>query len=261
MPEAHHVGIYFLFGEDAETGNAKTYIGQTGNLGTRLKQHHDSKDFWNRALVALSLTHSLTVTHAHYLEWLAINRAGQAGRFKLENGTAGTRPHTPPAMEAECREIFETVDTLLTTLGHPVFEALIKTVPSVSTGPSLPAPTPDTTEVDLYLRNDRADAKGRYTESGFIILAGSLGRVHAVPSFVGTSPHRKRQAMIEAGELEITGDHLLFKKDVHLNSPSAASDMISGRATNGWTEWKNSEGKTLSDVTGRVVPSRSNGEA
>lgn len=44
MPEASHVGIYFLFGEDADTGNAKAYIGQTGNLGTRLKQHHDSKE-------------------------------------------------------------------------------------------------------------------------------------------------------------------------------------------------------------------------
>ncbi|NIE81011.1 GIY-YIG nuclease family protein [Asaia sp. As-1742] len=257
MSEAGHVGLYLLFGEDDETGHAKAYIGQTGNLGARLKQHHDGKDFWNRALVALSLTHSLTVTHAHYLEWLAISRAAQAARCKLENSTTGTRPHTPAAMEAECREIFETIDILLTTLGHPVFEALVKREEDNRRVGRPAATTPPPSDADFFLRNERADARGRYTEAGFIVLAGSWGRAQAVPSFVGTSPYRKRQAMIEAGDLAINEERLVFLRDVHFNSPSAASDMVSGRATNGWTEWKDATGKTLSDVTGRVVPTRS----
>ncbi len=29
------------------------------------------------------------------LEWLAIERAQQAGRYQLENGNAGSKPHTP----------------------------------------------------------------------------------------------------------------------------------------------------------------------
>lgn len=128
-PEANSVGIYILFGENDETERPKAYIGQTGNFGNRLKQHNEKKGlWWNRAVVAFSLTQSLTVTHAHYLEWLAHSHATQAQRFEMDNGTGGTRPHTLPALEAECREIFETIDILLTTLGYPIFEPSSATV-------------------------------------------------------------------------------------------------------------------------------------
>src|SRR3546814_8277330 len=63
MPEAEQVGVYFLFGEDEQDGAPKAYIGQTGTLRQRLSQHGQQKEFWNRALVAVSLTSSLTTTH------------------------------------------------------------------------------------------------------------------------------------------------------------------------------------------------------
>src|SRR3546814_13880527 len=78
MPEAEQVGVYFLFGEDEQDGAPKAYIGQTGTLRQRLSQHGQQKEFWNRALVAVSLTSSLTNTHASYLEWLSI--AQEIGR-------------------------------------------------------------------------------------------------------------------------------------------------------------------------------------
>ena len=49
MPEAGFVGVYVLFGENEQTSAPMAYVGQTGNLGTRLKQHNEKKDFWNRA--------------------------------------------------------------------------------------------------------------------------------------------------------------------------------------------------------------------
>ncbi len=63
MPEAEQVGVYFLFGEDA-SGKAIAYIGQTGSLKQRLTNHDPYKEFWGRAVVAVSLTKSLTATHA-----------------------------------------------------------------------------------------------------------------------------------------------------------------------------------------------------
>ncbi|GBQ82840.1 hypothetical protein AA0535_0091 [Asaia krungthepensis NRIC 0535] len=170
------MGVYWLFGEDEETGQPKAYIGQTSALGSRLKQHHDGKDFWNRALVALSLTHSLTVTHAHYLEWQSINRALEAHRYGLMNGTAGSRPHAPPALDAECREIFATIDILLTTLGYPLFEPLLRQAPmlAASGDREQQPPVQDASrDIAIYLRNDRAQATGRYTETGLVVLAGS----------------------------------------------------------------------------------------
>ena len=83
MPEAQQVGVYFLMGELSEAGLPRTYIGQSGIVGKRLEQHHQNKDFWNRAFVVISLTNSLTQTHGLFLEWLAIAEATKAGRYGL----------------------------------------------------------------------------------------------------------------------------------------------------------------------------------
>ena len=74
--------------------------------------------------MVVSLTNSMTQTHALFLEWFAIGQATQAGRYSLENGNAGARPHTPAPLEADCHEIHETAATLLATLGQPIFEPL-----------------------------------------------------------------------------------------------------------------------------------------
>ena len=68
MPEAQQVGVYFLMGELSEAGLPRAYIGQSGSVGNRLVQHNQGKDFWNRALVIISLTNSMTQTHAQFLE-------------------------------------------------------------------------------------------------------------------------------------------------------------------------------------------------
>lgn len=58
--------------ELSEAGLPRAYIGQSGNVGNRLVQHNQGKDFWNRAMVVISLTNSMTQTHALFLEWFAI---------------------------------------------------------------------------------------------------------------------------------------------------------------------------------------------
>ena len=122
MPESEQVAVYFLFGQSEDGAEPKVYIGQTGDLRKRLASHNKDKDFWQRALVLISRTGSLTQTHGLFLEWQCIQAARQAGRYVTENGTAGTRPHTPAPLEADCMEIFDTGRTLLATLGHPIFD-------------------------------------------------------------------------------------------------------------------------------------------
>ena len=123
-PEAQQVGVYFLIGELSEAGLPRAYIGQSGNVGNRLVQQNKDKDFWNRALVVISLTNSMTQTHALFLEWFAIAEATKAGRYSLENGNTGSQPYTPAPLQADCHEIHETAATLLATLGQPIFEPL-----------------------------------------------------------------------------------------------------------------------------------------
>jgi len=260
MPEAKYVGVYVLFGEDDETGAAKAYIGQTGNFGARLKQHNDKKDFWNRALVALSLTRSLTVTHAHFLEWMAIDRATKAQRFSLENGTEGSQPHTPSPMEAECFEVFDTVDVLLTTLGYPLFEPLMRRKNMRSEAASVASQATPVTEqcvvqwnhsTELYCRADGVEGQASYTEEGLVVLAGSYGRAEGSLAFSGSRDDVKRENLIESGAFRREGQKLIAVRDMLFKSPSPAACYLLGRAANGWIEWKDKSGRTLADVIGR----------
>lgn len=240
MPEAQQVGVYFLMGELSEAGLPRTYIGQSGNVGKRLEQHHQNKDFWNRAFVVISLTNSLTQTHALFLEWLAIAEATKAGRYGLENGNTGTQPYTPAPLQADCHEIHETAATLLATLGQPIFEPLTS------------APTAKGIVELFYCKGSGADGVGEYTTEGFVVHKGSKGRAEIVPSIQGTSHERMRSQLITEGVLtEIAGSAgslLVFTRDHLFSSPSTAAMAVMGRSANGWVEWKTASGKTLDEV-------------
>lgn len=49
-----------------------------------------------------------------------------------------------------------------------------------------------------------------------------------------------------------SGDKLIFAEDAVFNSPSAASNMILGRNSNGFTEWINKYGLTFKEVQERI---------
>lgn len=240
LPEAQQVGVYFLLGELSEAGLPRVYIGQSGSVGTRLAQHNQNKDFWNRALVVTSLTNSLTQTHALFLEWFAIAEATKAGRYSLENGNAGARPHTPAPLEADCHEIFETAATLVATLGQPMFEPLIGT-PQQLDGESL---SPEL----FYCKGPQANGVGEYTSEGFVVHKGSTARIGNVASIQGTSQERFRQQLVTDGVLAQNGDSYVFTRDHLFTSPSMAAIAVMGRSANGWLEWKTEQGQTLDNA-------------
>ena len=241
MPEAQQVGVYFLMGELSEAGLQRVYIGQSGNVGNRLVQHNQSKDFWNRALVVISLTNSMTQTHALFLEWFAISEATKAGRYSLENGNTGARPHTPAPLEADCHEIHETAATLLATLGQPIFEPLTN------------APTAKGEKELFYCKGSGADAVGEYTTEGFVVLKGSRGRVENVASIEGTSNVRLREKLVAENIMAKENGSFVFTRDHLFASPSMAAMALMGRTANGWISWKNPQGKTLDEVKRQSV--------
>jgi len=234
MPESDQVALYFLFGEAEDGSEQKVYFGQTGDLRARLVKHNKEKEFWERALVLISRTNSLTQTHALFLEWHCLQAARKAARYADENGNSGTKPHTPAPLEADCLEIFETGQILLATLGYPLFDPV---------GKSATAPKPE--EV-FYCKASGSDGRGLYTQEGFVVLKGSIGRLENVPSFVGTGWHEQRQRMVESGVvLREEGGKLVFMKDQLFKTPSMAAAFVAGRSANGWIEWKDKDGKTL----------------
>ena len=236
MPESDQVAIYFLFGESEDGADQKVYIGQTGDLRTRLTKHNKDKDFWERALVLISKTNSLTQTHGLFLEWYCIQEAKKAARFSMENGTGGTKPHTPKPLEADCNEIYITGHTLLASLGFPVFDSVVKN-------------QSNTEQSELFFcKASGTNGRGIYTEEGFVVLKASIGRKENVQSIKGTADERLRERLLQSGVMRIDGETVVFEKDHLFKSPSAAALSLMGRTCNGWREWKDNNGKTLDEV-------------
>lgn len=238
MYESGQVALYFLFGDASDASGPRVYIGQTGDLRTRLVSHNQKKDFWERALVLVSRTNSLTQTHGLFLEWHSLQAARAAGRYADENGNGGTKPHTPAPLQADCLEIFETGRTLLATLGYPVFDPVA--------GPGTPGKAAGKEEQELFfLKASGTDGRGLYTPEGFVVLKGSVGRRANVPSIAETGEGRFRKKLVETGVMVEQGDLVVFPKDHLFGSPSMAGIALTGRTTNGWKEWKNAAGVTL----------------
>lgn len=245
MPESTQVAVYYLVAVPEDGGTPQVYIGQTGDLRARLAEHDKKKDFWERALVLVSRTHSLTQTHALFLEWLSIETARRVGRYADANGNAGSRPHTPAPLEADCREVFETGQILLATLGHPLFAALSQA--------DLPAGTQARTAELFFCRSGGVAGQGLYTSEGFVVLAGSVGRLAHVPSIQGTSDANFRDKLLRDGVMVAEGDTVKFTRDHLFRSPSMAAVALLGRTANGWLEWKTEGGQTLDAVKRQAI--------
>lgn len=233
MPESKRVALYFLVREGSDGEDPRVYVGQTGDVRARLTSHHQKREFWTRALVLIATTNSLTQTHALFLEWLCIQEIRKAGRYADENGNSGSRPHTPPPLAADCMEVFETGRTLLATLGHPLFDPVVRA-----------AERANEKEV-FFCKASGIDGRGVLTSEGFVVLAGSRGRRANVPSSVGTYDERFRRKLVEAGVMVEEGDEVVFPKDHLFGSPSMAAIALLGRTANGWKEWRDAEGHSL----------------
>ena len=238
MEQSSQVGVYFLIGEATEDGERLVYVGQTGDLRARLTAHNQKKDFWERALVLVSKTNSLTQTHALFLEWHALQQIRNAGRFADENSNSGSRPHTPAPLEAECFEVFETGSVLFSSLGCPLFDPVAK-----------PKQNEEPVQVfSLRSPSNGVEAKGLYTAEGFVVLAGSVGRADTAPS-LGETNERWRQRLLDSGVMRPNDQgRLVFPKDHLFKSPSGAAIALLGRTANGWREWKSPHGQTLHEL-------------
>jgi len=100
---------------------------------------------------------------------------------------------------------------------------------------------------DKYeLKGPDANAKGVFTDNGFLVEAGSTARREVTPSGKHVTPVHQR--LIADGVLEEHGGKLRFAKDHLFNSPSGAAAAVLGRRANGWISWKHTDGQTLSEI-------------
>lgn len=233
--ESNNSGIYFLTGNDLETGKPSIYIGEAEIIKERVKNHLE-KDFWNQIIFFISKDENLTKAHIRYLEGKLIEQARKFNRVVVVNGqSSGARL---PESDREDMEVFlEKINQLLPVLGIEHLMPLANT-----------AVTETELEI-LFCEIKGLKAKGRLIPNGFLVLKGS----QAVLKDRASSQKypwamNMRQRLIDDGILVTNEDHLTLTRDEEFSSPSAAAAVIHGGHTNGLTSWKNSKNQTLKEI-------------
>lgn len=233
--ELKNVGLYFLFGENTEGIKPLLYVGEAENCLDRIKQHNKQKDFWNYAIVFISKINAFTKSHAKFLEHVAIKQAKENNRYKLENGNTPSAPYVTESMEADLLDSFETVKILLSTLGYPVYDRAVESTRRK--------------QDQFFVKAKKAEASGSLVDDGFVVFKGSKASIDTTPS---CHDHliNLREKLLNSEVIKLSEDqsNYIFMENYVFNSPSTAGGVVLGRSTNGWTKWKDQEGRTLDEV-------------
>jgi hypothetical protein len=138
----------------------------------------------------------------------------------------------PETREHDLLDNFETIKILLATLGYPLFEDLRKA---------------NSDKEVLYCKGKEASAQGDMVDDGFIVYKGSkANKEETATAGIWVTGNRKK--LIDSKILVEEGGVLVFSEDYIFGSPSTAAATVLGRRANGWTEWKNKEGKTIDEL-------------
>ena len=222
-------GIYYLINESDDNKIAQIYVGQTRNGIARLEDHNRSKDFWNKAIMFLAESKTFTLDMISGLEKFAIIKAQESKRYKVEN-TVVPKYQIDEYDLASVEEIYDEIQFIMGTQGYKMDDS--KT--------SL-----DEAAV-LHTTRNGIEAFGIYDGEKFEILEGS--QVNMDKKVNLERYNKQRAELLENGSITKIDGKYILNAILAFNTPSGASDFILGGSTNGWTEWKNKDGKTLDEL-------------
>lgn len=236
-------GVYLLVGNqdglpEPHDGRPGLYVGEADCVRRRLDEHHAQKDFWQQAIIFTTEAGDLHKGIIKHLEAQLLELAEQAGQCRIVNRQL--KPQRPRLSEAEKANfdgyLQESRDLLL-ILGVDFFKKL-QGRGVAEEGAQI-----------YFCKGDGWNATGHETEEGFVVRAGSIARKGTVPSMETNlaSSYRKRRELIAKGALRLTDDGYVFTADTPFSSPSQASDVCSGRSSNGLLDWKDRRGTSLKE--------------
>lgn len=246
-PEITQPAIYFLFGEDTEEAQLSlVYVGEAENLWDRLSSHDSNKNFWQTAVVFNSGKNDLDKADVKYLESRCIDISRRLKRCKLENSVETSLPNLPEHKKASMEEYLGNLRLLLSTLGYPILQEI-----------ELTKPSDDVDNPLLYCKGKGALAKGRMTNEGFIVYAGSTASAKPTQAAMAKNAYTSIvNSLLELGKLKKTSDSLYELHEDHLfRSPSGASGFVLGQSSNGWLAWKDESGETLKEIEDKNIKS------
>lgn len=246
--EMKQSGIYFLFGRDEDKQKDVTYIGQatTRKNGEgvllRIQEHtrDTHADYFNDVIILTTQNNSFGPTEISYLENKFTQLAKEAGRYIVKNGNDPNPGNVTEEKESELDEIVENTLMIIGTLGYRVFVPMTKKTSQDLT---------DNHSTYLYLKrktkksNKVIEATCERTTEGFVVLEGSQVEIKDSP-YLPASLKEMRQNLIASRVIQ---DGVLKEQQL-FSSPSYAAAFLLGMQTNGRTDWKDQDGRTLKEL-------------
>lgn len=232
-PEFQQTGVYLLLGPSADGNGEMLYVGEGDPVKPRLEDHYVKKDFWTRAVFFVA-PGQLNKAHVQFLESRLVDLAGSAKRMTLDNGNKPMEPTLSEADRADLEVFLDNMLGVLPVLGVQAFEQNASGI-----GPS---------NLVLFCKGRGASASGYDTPQGFVVRSGSLAAENETPSLSGFPiVGRTRAELRKNGVLVPEAGKLRFTQNYTFNSPSLASAVVFGRASNGRVDWKDAAGRTLKE--------------
>lgn len=221
-------GVYFLINDEAGA-LTKLYIGQTRNGISRLDDHNAKKDFWNKAVLFLADSDHFTLNILSGLEKYAIQKALDANRYDVDNKAVPKykiSEYDMPIVE----EIYEEIEFIMATLGYRMNTSTIQSSQKIFA----------TTRRGVV-------AYGTYSGESFELLPDSeidFSKIVNLESY-----NVKRNSLLaDGGIVQKDNGKYYLTKVISFKTPSGASDFVLGGSTNGWSEWRDKDGKTLDEL-------------
>ena len=222
-------GIYYLISENDDNKIAQIYIGQTRNGVVRLDDHNRSKDFWNKAIMFLADNKTFSLDMISGLEAYAIGKAHDSKRYKVENSVNPKYEideYDLPLIE----EVYEEIQFIMATQGYKMDNSKV-TLNEANT---------------LHTTRNSINAFGVYDGEKFEVLEGS--EIDIARKCISPALEKQRKNALDNGNIVCANGKYILNVSISFTSPSSASTFVLGGSTNGWTEWKNKEGKTLDEL-------------
>jgi hypothetical protein len=227
--EINQPSLYLLI----NSADNQLYIGESENFFHRVKNHDQSKDFWDLTIAIVSNTNSLEKSDVKYLESLAVEKAQATAAMQVLNKTVPARNNVHEFKVHTLEKILEDTAMIAESLGFSIF-----------------ASKKDDQEESLWhLTAKSSSARAQFRGDKFILLSGSIIDKTYAPSWAKAFPKSliEREELLKANGKDL-GESFELVNNIPTRSPNHAGGIVAGRSINAWISWKNSNGRTMDEV-------------
>lgn len=229
-------GVYFLFCHEDDGADA-VYIGEAENVKERLVQHirdyQSEKEtyYWNTAVIFIG--RDLNKALIRYLENRFVEIARTCKRYMVLTKNTYRNTVMKESQIAGMEEFVDNVRVLINALGYKVLEPVLQLDGTTAAN-----------EAVLTINMGGANASGRVTSEGFVVLKGSLVNEKTSENSLTPSLIRLRDKYFNDGHIH----ELTTTEDLLFSSSSAAADFVLGYNVSGPRTWKTKDGRSLKDL-------------